>query len=226
MSYSISQIRAVQKPHDSVFSKLITRKLSLRLTWVLLKWFPAISPNTVSVWSFIFALVAVVCFFNQSYAVRVFGVVLFQLGFVFDCSDGEVARATGRMSPFGAFLDSTLDRFKEILVLGVLTLYLASILPTPLGWSATSILILGACAILGLQLIAYLREAKKAAFPSTRTSEIYISKSMYLGTVDIFVYMVSLAVLTRVEFWLLIAIAVVSIPLVLKQIWSARRQVV
>lgn len=224
MSYSISQLREVQKPQDSIFSKLITRKLSLRLTWVLLKLLPNISPNTVSLLSFVLAVLAAVCFLHPSYAVRVLGVVLFQLGFVFDCSDGEVARATGRMSPFGAFLDSTLDRFKEILILGVLTLYLASSSPSPMGWTSISILIVGVGAILGLQMVAYLREAKKATFPTTRTSEIFISKSMYLGTVDIFVYLVSLAVLIHMEFWLLVAIAVVSIPLVLKQIWSAKRQ--
>jgi len=32
---------------------------------------------------------------------------------VFDLCDGQVARLTGRTSPFGAFLDSTLDRYSE-----------------------------------------------------------------------------------------------------------------
>ncbi|HZS01775.1 MAG TPA: CDP-alcohol phosphatidyltransferase family protein [Chloroflexota bacterium] len=33
-----------------------------------------------------------------------------------DMLDGAVARASGRASPFGAFLDSTLDRYAEIIV--------------------------------------------------------------------------------------------------------------
>jgi CDP-diacylglycerol---glycerol-3-phosphate 3-phosphatidyltransferase len=36
---------------------------------------------------------------------------------IFDMFDGTLARATGRASPFGAFLDSTLDRTGESLVL-------------------------------------------------------------------------------------------------------------
>ena len=32
---------------------------------------------------------------------------------LFDALDGDVARASNRMSSFGAFLDSTLDRFSE-----------------------------------------------------------------------------------------------------------------
>ncbi|NWJ94335.1 MAG: CDP-alcohol phosphatidyltransferase family protein [Chloroflexi bacterium] len=42
----------------------------------------------------------------------------------FDMLDGAVARATGKMTKFGAFLDSTLDRYSEIVVLlGLLLFY-------------------------------------------------------------------------------------------------------
>jgi CDP-diacylglycerol--glycerol-3-phosphate 3-phosphatidyltransferase len=44
------------------------------------------------------------------------GVLVFAFG-VFDLFDGALARATGRASRFGAFLDSTLDRTGESLVL-------------------------------------------------------------------------------------------------------------
>lgn len=44
----------------------------------------------------------------------------------FDMLDGAVARATGKMTKFGAFLDSTFDRFSEIVVLLGLLLYYRS----------------------------------------------------------------------------------------------------
>ena len=51
---------------------------------------------------------------------RLGGVLLLVSGF-FDIVDGSVARATGRISKRGAFLDSTLDRVAEVLVfLGIL----------------------------------------------------------------------------------------------------------
>lgn len=224
MSYTLADIKQFQKSHDSIFSKLLTRKASRALTWLLLKFSPDITPNTVSVISLLLAVAAAACFYTSSFSAHVWGVLLLQLGFVFDCSDGEVARATGRMSPFGGFLDSTFDRIKEIIVLGALTHYLAAHTVLPFHWTPIYMLILGACAVLGLQLISYIREAKKAAFPTTRTSEIYISKTMYLGTVDLFVYAVSLAVLFRFEFWLLWAIALISGPLILKQMRSAARK--
>lgn len=222
MAFSLQDIRQFQKPHDSIFSKLITRKFSRVLTWSLLRLDPRMSPNAVSVISLLLSVAAAACFFSPNYWTRVVGVVLYQIGFVFDCSDGEVARATGQMSPFGAFLDSTFDRLKEILVLGSVTHHLASHTLLPFGWTPMYVLILGACAVLGLQLIAYIREAKKAVFPKTRTSEIYISKTMYVGTVDIFVFSVSAAVVLQLEYWLLWGFAVLSIPLILKQIRGAQ----
>lgn len=51
------------------------------------------------------------------------GVVL--LSSIFDAFDGAVARATGKESPFGAILDSTVDRLTEsITLLGLLVFYI------------------------------------------------------------------------------------------------------
>ncbi len=49
--------------------------------------------------------------------------VMLALAAAFDGFDGTLARLTGQESPFGAFLDSTLDRVSEILVFGGLLLY-------------------------------------------------------------------------------------------------------
>ena len=48
------------------------------------------------------------------------GLVLLASG-LFDLLDGALARATGRVTPFGGFLDSTVDRLSEaVVLLGVL----------------------------------------------------------------------------------------------------------
>lgn len=52
------------------------------------------------------------------------GGVLVLVAGAFDALDGSVARATGRVSPFGAFLDSTVDRLSEaILYFGLLIFF-------------------------------------------------------------------------------------------------------
>ncbi|HEY8628887.1 MAG TPA: CDP-alcohol phosphatidyltransferase family protein [Gaiellaceae bacterium] len=47
---------------------------------------------------------------------------VFVLGSVLDILDGALARAGGKQSPFGAFLDSTTDRVSEAFVLGAIAL--------------------------------------------------------------------------------------------------------
>lgn len=49
----------------------------------------------------------------------------FTIGSLSDLLDGSVARLTGKSSRFGAFLDSTLDRFAEGLVLGAVGIVFA-----------------------------------------------------------------------------------------------------
>ncbi len=59
---------------------------------------------------------------------RVAGLLIIPVG-LFDALDGALARAMDKASPFGAFFDSTLDRFAEIaLYLGLLYLYRGSTL--------------------------------------------------------------------------------------------------
>ena len=72
-----------------------------------------VRPDTLTVIGWTLALCAAVLF-GLGYA-RVAGLVMLTGG-VFDALDGAVARETNRMSSFGAFLDSTLDRLSEAAV--------------------------------------------------------------------------------------------------------------
>jgi len=47
---------------------------------------------------------------------------IFVIGSILDILDGALARAGGKTTPFGAFLDSTTDRLSEGLVLGAIAL--------------------------------------------------------------------------------------------------------
>ncbi len=50
------------------------------------------------------------------------GGLAFVVGSILDILDGALARAGGKQTPFGGFLDSTLDRVGEGLVIGAITL--------------------------------------------------------------------------------------------------------
>lgn len=218
VAQSINGVKAFQKPQDSIFSTLFTRRVSRVLTYTMLRWWPSVSPSQVSTISFVLAVVACGLFLHTSYWWRLVGVVLLQLSFAFDCSDGEIARAKHMSTPFGAWLDSTLDRFKEVLMLGSMTI----------AWywhvdAQLSVIAVGALAIIGLQLVSFVREAKKSTWTTTRASELFITKNIYIGTVDVTVYLVSAAVLFSQELIGLWIFALVSVPLLMKQLASAFR---
>jgi phosphatidylglycerophosphate synthase len=77
-----------------------------------------ISPNVLTLASgFISTLgvLAYVCI-PQASAAALLAFVLLQFGYVLDCSDGQLARATRRCSPFGGWLDVAIDFLSNVTV--------------------------------------------------------------------------------------------------------------
>jgi len=106
-----------------------------------------ISPNVVTMIGSLLNL-GVAWVLAQGY-LRIGG-VLVPLVSLFDALDGTVARLTGKRSRFGAFLDSTMDRFSEAIVyLGLLIYY------TRLGSRQEIILIYAT--IVGSLMVSYAR---------------------------------------------------------------------
>jgi phosphatidylinositol phosphate synthase len=72
------------------------------------------------------ALASVLVFFEYRSELLFFwlGALLFVAGSLLDILDGALARAGGKSTPFGAFMDSTTDRMSEALMLGAIALVL------------------------------------------------------------------------------------------------------
>lgn len=70
------------------------------------------------------AISAVVAYFQYRHEILFFwlGAGIFVLGSILDILDGALARAGGKTTPFGAFLDSTTDRVSEGFMLGAIAL--------------------------------------------------------------------------------------------------------
>jgi CDP-diacylglycerol---glycerol-3-phosphate 3-phosphatidyltransferase len=81
-----------------------------------------LTPNAISVTGLIGNLVAAVLIVEQHF---VLGGVAFILGSLMDMMDGRYSRMSGKGTPFGAFLDSTLDRIEEGVVLAAVATYFA-----------------------------------------------------------------------------------------------------
>lgn len=73
-----------------------------------------LTPNAISLTGFALCIVSAVLVWQDEY---ILGGIAFIVGSVCDTLDGRYSRMSGKASPFGAFLDSTLDRVEEGVVL-------------------------------------------------------------------------------------------------------------
>jgi len=102
-------------------SYMLSAKLSGKFDKYVVKLLPRrISPNTYTI-----SGLAVTCIASIFLAIGHFslgGVFIFLAGF-FDMADGAIARTSGKVSTFGGFLDSVIDRYADMLFLFALCLY-------------------------------------------------------------------------------------------------------
>ena len=82
-----------------------------------------LTPNAISLTGFALCVVAAVLVTQRLFFLA--GIV-FISGSVCDTLDGRYSRMSGKGTPFGAFLDSTLDRIEEGVVLTAVAAYFAS----------------------------------------------------------------------------------------------------
>jgi CDP-diacylglycerol--glycerol-3-phosphate 3-phosphatidyltransferase len=83
-----------------------------------------LTPNAISLTGFALCLVAAALVWQDEYLL---GGIAFAVGSICDTLDGRYARASGKGTPFGAFLDSTLDRVEEGLVLAAVAANFAEV---------------------------------------------------------------------------------------------------
>lgn len=106
-----------------------------------------VTPNAITVFGLVVTAAA-------AYVIATGGLfwggVILLAGSALDALDGELARMTGRVSVFGAFLDSSIDRAQEGLLFMGLALYYHSV---PNAWGVA----LSFLALIGSYMVSYTR---------------------------------------------------------------------
>ncbi|MGD8990129.1 MAG: CDP-alcohol phosphatidyltransferase family protein [Desulfobacterales bacterium] len=88
----------------------------------LTRW--GIHPNAFTLAGFVITLAAAAALFEGHLRI---GGLLILAGGLCDCIDGNLARAMNKASRFGAFFDSTIDRYSEfVMFLGILAYFIIS----------------------------------------------------------------------------------------------------
>jgi CDP-diacylglycerol--glycerol-3-phosphate 3-phosphatidyltransferase len=111
-----------------------------------------LTPNKISLTGFALNLVAAVLVTQRLFFLAG---IAFIVGSVMDMLDGRYSRMSGKGSPFGAFLDSTLDRIEEGVVLTAVAAYFAA-RGNELAAGATVL------AVVGSYMVSYTRARAEA----------------------------------------------------------------
>jgi CDP-diacylglycerol---glycerol-3-phosphate 3-phosphatidyltransferase len=111
-----------------------------------------LTPNAISVTGLLGNLIAAVLVLEHYF---VLAGVAFILGSLCDMFDGHYSRMSGKGTPFGAFLDSTLDRIEEGVVLAAVAAWFAED-SNELAVGATVI------AVVGSYMVSYTRARAEA----------------------------------------------------------------
>ena len=107
---------------DGFVSLWINRPLSTRLSKHLAR--TPVTPNQITVASFLISLIGAGFLAAGGYLMGALGGLLIQAASVVDGCDGEVARLKGIATPRGAWLDTMLDRYADLVItLAIVTAY-------------------------------------------------------------------------------------------------------
>ena len=188
---------AARKAADGPVARLLNRRLSWRLSLLLLR--ARISPDAATLLAFLLALLAAgaLAAGHEWWAALLAGGILTQIASIVDCVDGEIARASLRASPGGGFLDSVLDRIADAALLAGLAL--AAGLDTA-TWAALT------AALFGSLLVPYVRASYEASF-----SRPFPSSAARLGAGrDVRLLVVALAALALQPLGGLVAVAILA----------------
>lgn len=182
-------LQSLVKPTDGPIAKVFNRKLSTRISKMLVK--TNVAPNELSVGIFLLSIFAALLFFYNN---LVIGGLLCQLSAILDGCDGEVARLKFMKSKYGTFMDSVLDRYADaFLILGLCwSQYMIS--KNILFW------IVGIFAIVGSLLFSYTNARYEAVFEKDIVTRIPIRRDTRL-------FLIMLGALTRLVLPMLFVLA-------------------
>ncbi len=195
---------------DGIISQHINRKFSRPIARFLAK-FPIITPNHVSILSFLVALISGLAFFLRH---PIMGGILAQLSSILDGADGDLAALTNRISPFGGFLDTVLDRYADAAILSgmIVSLFFTD------GINAVYIIIVGITALIGSLLVSYSAAHAKSKLGLTFSKGF----AAYAASRDVRLFLIMLGGILNQIFITLLVLAILTNTTVLVRIWTTR----
>ncbi len=104
--------------HDSPITRLLSRPFSKKMTRSLLN--TPVTPNQITLFSFVMGLGSAICFAGGTYLLNVFGGLSLLFSTWLDGTDGEIARLKFMESELGGKLDIICDNIVHFFVFGAI----------------------------------------------------------------------------------------------------------
>ncbi len=201
---------SLRKSADGIASKLLNRRISLPITWMIAR--TPVRPNHVTFIALLCAIAGGIVIARGGYTAGVVGMLLVELGSIIDGVDGELARLHFQFSNRGQWFDTIADDIANIAYASGVTISLHA---AGVEWAAP-LGVLALCAFAATQLTQYMlirfvyRSGDLAAIPwAMQSTELLSSRGVAAFIPKLFkrdfvvTVMVVLAVLDRLDVVLL-----------------------
>lgn len=186
------------KSTDGFISRYINRKISIRITRAIVKYKVPLTPNQVSIISFVLGLISALLYVL---GMPIPAAIMVQVSSIIDGVDGELARLLGLTSRVGAFLDAILDRFVDIAIIASLTYYVST-----LGIiEAKLLVVISMLALSGDLLVSYIHARGEASL-GVHPSRIGIIPNFSSRDVRLFIIFVGTLIGMYIETLIVVAI--------------------
>lgn len=181
------------KDNDGPVSQYLNRPISIQISKYLVNC--NISPNQISLVSFLLSVLAAGLFALGNYWLLALGGIIAQFASIIDGSDGEVARLKYLYSDYGGWFDAVLDRYADAFLLFGLTWYVYS--QDLSQWA----LVIGFSAIIGSFMLSYTADKYDNLMKS------HFNKGIRMGR-DVRVFMIFLGAIFDQAYLVLMVVAV------------------
>lgn len=163
-----------------------------------------VPPNVITLTGFLITIFASIFIFKGKF--RIGGLVLIA-GSIFDAIDGQIARIKGKMSKFGAFFDSTLDRYGEFFIFFAIAFSGGGALLSALSFAT----------ILGAYLTSYTRARAESL-------GVEIREGFFTRVERLVIIIIGLVILPSYLIYVMIIMAIVSNATAIQRILIAYKR--
>ena len=171
--------------------------------------FKHVNPNIISLFGLLFPVLFFLCVYHKMYALALFVFIFNGV----DMLDGMVARMSGKVTAFGGFLDSTIDRVADFTIIAVFGF--AGLV----GWNIILPL------LMLTYLISYIRSRTELAAKGTLVASVgFLERTERL--IGVFLGLLLYAIFPDAQLWGQNIIGIMCLVLIVLSAWTVGQRVV